>query len=187
MKATRHSFGAAQSYALANLYPDLTNGIVLTGFSMNGSFVPFFAAGANFIQAAENQPFRLGSQPLGATGVVNAEGELDYSAPPLPPPNDPNAPPTPLNYPPGYLTNANVENTQYLFFLPPYFDQQLLLAGEQTKQPVTPGELLTLPSLPMVNQYCGPVLVFTGCESLLNPVSPSNTPSHDMPLFRPVY
>jgi pimeloyl-ACP methyl ester carboxylesterase len=39
-----HSFGSAQTYALANLYPNLTDGIVLTGFSMNGSFVNSFAA-----------------------------------------------------------------------------------------------------------------------------------------------
>ena len=41
-----HSFGSAQTYALASMYPNITDGIVLTGFSMNGSFVSSFAAGA---------------------------------------------------------------------------------------------------------------------------------------------
>ena len=43
-----HSFGSAQTYSLANMYPNITDAIVLTGFSMNSSFVPFFAAGGNF-------------------------------------------------------------------------------------------------------------------------------------------
>lgn len=42
-----HSFGSAQTYSLANIYHDLTYGIVLTGFSMNSSFVAYFAAKAN--------------------------------------------------------------------------------------------------------------------------------------------
>ena len=152
-----HSFGAAQSYALANLYPSLTNGIILTGFTLNGTFVPFFVAGSNFVLASTNQPFRLGSSALSDPNVPNADGIIDYSAPPTP---------SPLHYPTGYLTNANVGSTQYLFFLPGYFDSALLLAGEKTKQPVTPGELLTLPSLPPTNNFCGPVLVFTGDADL---------------------
>ena len=33
------------------MYPDISDGIGLTGFSQNGSFVPFFLLGGNFIEA----------------------------------------------------------------------------------------------------------------------------------------
>ncbi|KAG8527724.1 uncharacterized protein KY384_007878 [Bacidia gigantensis] len=147
-----HSFGSGQTYNLVNMDPSSSDGIVLTGFSGNGSFVPVFGAGANFVQANDNQPFRLGSKIMGYSSVTNAYGALDYDA----------ALPTPLNYPNGYLANANINSNQYNFFLPKFFDLGALVAGEQTKQPVTPGELLTLGSVPMMNAYAGPVLVITG-------------------------
>ena len=167
-----HSFGSAQTYALANLYPTLTDGIVLTGFSTNGSFVPFFAAGADFQLANLNQPFRFGnvSDDVGAQvtkaasafseSTLNAYGLTDYLAG-LTPGTGPR-----VAYGDGYLTNSNANANQYLFFLPGFFDTGLLFAGEATKQPVTVGEILTLPSIPMVNNFAGPVLVITGCEYL---------------------
>jgi pimeloyl-ACP methyl ester carboxylesterase len=54
-----HSFGSAQTYALVSMYPNITDGIVLTGFSMNESFVNPFIAGGNFQQADRNQPLRI--------------------------------------------------------------------------------------------------------------------------------
>lgn len=50
-----HSFGSGLTYALSAMYPSLTDGIVLTGFSFNTSFSSYFVAGANFHQA--NQVF----------------------------------------------------------------------------------------------------------------------------------
>lgn len=73
-----------------------------------------------------------------------------------------------LDYPGGYLTNTDASSNQYLFLLPGYFDPMLLLYAEETKQPVTPGELLTIGSLPPVNEFAGPVLVIAGCESDLD-------------------
>ena len=171
-----HSFGSAQTYALANAYPHLTDGIVLAGFSTNGTFVPYFAAGSNLVQASTNQPFRFGDYAVGTPNVTNADGDFDYNAPPTP---------QPLNYPTGYLSNSNVGATQYLFFLPKYFDQGILFAGERTKQPVTPGELLTLPALVPVSAYTGPVLVFTGCKSLrlFFPFDPLPHPC-DLPILK---
>ncbi|KAI7353072.1 hypothetical protein KC354_g11718 [Hortaea werneckii] len=46
-----HSFGSEHSYLLTAKYPDLSDGIVLTGFSRNGSFLPFFELGGNFVDA----------------------------------------------------------------------------------------------------------------------------------------
>ena len=173
-----HSFGSMQTYALVNMYPTISDGIVLTGFSTNASFVGYFAAGSNFEQANLNQPFRLGNVSLSSVesilnmynlnlgnvslssveSILNMYSLTDYVAG--------ISSSQRLNYPAGYLTNANIGANQYLFFLPGFFDPGLLLVGENTKQPVTVGELLTLSSLPMTNAYAGPVLIITGCKCL---------------------
>ncbi|KAI1616062.1 Alpha/Beta hydrolase protein [Exophiala viscosa] len=44
-----HSFGSALSYALARDTPSLSDGLVLTGFSQNGTFLPFFELGGNWV------------------------------------------------------------------------------------------------------------------------------------------
>lgn len=49
-----HSFGSVQTYALTAMYPDISDGIALTGFSQNGSFIPFFLLGGDFTQANKN-------------------------------------------------------------------------------------------------------------------------------------
>jgi pimeloyl-ACP methyl ester carboxylesterase len=59
-----HSFGAAQTYGLVAMYPHASDGIVLTGFSMNASFVGLFFAGGNFVQANQNTP-RFAAYPKG--------------------------------------------------------------------------------------------------------------------------
>ena len=160
------------------MYPTISDGIALTGFSMNASFAGYFGAGANFEQAYLNQPFRFGNLSSTAVeailsmyfgnsssamieSVLNMYSLTDYVAGLSPSPSPR------VEYVPGYLTNANIGANQYLFALPGFFDPGLLLAGENTKQPVTVGELLTLTSAPMKNAYAGPVLVITGCKFYL--------------------
>lgn len=157
---------------------------------MNGSFIPYFEAGADFIQANLNQPFRFGNASfavgdailasvstalnisttsVAATNIINNYGLTDFVA----------GLPTRQRVPyvNGYLANSNANSNQYLFFEPGFFDPQLAFAGEATKQPVAVGELLTLGSAPMVNNYAGPVLVITGCKSISPPPSPFFSPS----------
>lgn len=157
-----HSFGSAQTYELVAMYPKISDGIVLTGFSMNSSFVGFFAAGADFQQANLNQPLRFGSttQAMALNSFLNNYGLTDVLAP-----VDVTAL-SPLNYTNGYLTNSNANSNQYLFFYPNHFDTGLLYFSEQTKQPVTIGELLTLGSVPMMNSFAGPVMVIDGSNDL---------------------
>ena len=156
------------------MYPGISDGIVLTGFSTNASFTPFFAAGGDFQMANLNQPFRFGnasatmaqsilnmdrlnvSNPM-IMSIVNTYGLTDFVAG-LAPGS------LPVPYVNGYIVNSNVNSQQYLFYLPGFFDTGLLYAGEMTKQPVTVGEILTLGSIPMVNAFAGPVLVVTGCK-----------------------
>ena len=129
----------------------------MTGFSTNPSFSGFFAAGAGFVQANLNQPFRFGNVSASSIEIVlNMYSLTNLAAGAGLSPG--------LDYPDGYLTNTDASSNQYLFFLPDYFDPMLLLYSEETKQPVTLGELLTQGSLPMVNAYAGPVLVITGCQ-----------------------
>ena len=176
----RHSFGSAQTYALVNQYPSISDAIVLTGFSLNSSFLPLFAVGADFVLANTNQPFRLGNVGTNvaasvlsantlnnittgaAASLIETYGLTDYFAGLQPPPIQP------LNYPNGYLTNSNANSAQYLFLLPKFFDPAIGLFGESTKQPVTLGELLTLSCVPKTNAYAGPVFVLTGCKSPLS-------------------
>ena len=185
-----HSFGSAQTYALVNMYPSISDGIVLTGFSMNASFVPFFAAGADFVLASLNQPFRFGAVPY-ATGdailsslasifkvstaaeetLSEAYGLTDYLAGLETRQR--------VQYGDGYLANKDVDTTQYLFLLPGHFDPGILYAGEMTKQPVTVGELLTLGSAPMMNAFKGPVLILTGCKQHLPLSLPLPRPTTD--------
>lgn len=155
-----HSFGSAQTYSLANLYPNLTDGIVLTGFSMNASFVGFFAAGGNFQLAIKNQPLRFSNTTgVEVSDLLSKYGEnlMDYLAP-----IDLTTLPKPQNLPAGYLVSSDIEANKYLFLKPKYYDPEILELAERTKQPVTEGELLTLGSLVMMNNYAGPVMVIAG-------------------------
>ncbi|KAH7336492.1 hypothetical protein BKA65DRAFT_527260 [Rhexocercosporidium sp. MPI-PUGE-AT-0058] len=159
-----HSFGSAQTYSLANLYPELTDGIILTGFSMNASFVPFFAAGANFQQANLNQPLRLSNitgQRIQTLLSMYADPLVDYIAP-----IDLSTIAAPQMLPNGYLVSSNAEANKYLFLKPKFYDAGILTLAEATKQPVTLGELLTLGSLVMMNNYNGPTMVITGDSDL---------------------
>ena len=155
-----HSFGSAQSYALTALYPTISDGIILTGFSTNGSSVNLFSSGNDFQQANLNQPLRFGSAQNSA--VVNAFVEA-YALTDIIAPIDVTTV-QPLNYPNGYLANSNVNALVYLFLLPGYFDTAIAYYGESGKQPVTIGELLTLGSVPATSAFAGPVLVITGCK-----------------------
>jgi pimeloyl-ACP methyl ester carboxylesterase len=160
-----HSFGSAQTYSLVNKYPELSDGIVLTGFSMNSSFVGLFAAGNNLQQASLNQPLRFGSiTGTMAETFINlyATNVFDYLAP-----FDLGALPEPQNLPNGYMVPANAAANKYLFLKPLYYDPEILTLAEMTKQPVTIGELLTLGSVPAMNNFAGPVMVINGGKKYL--------------------
>ncbi len=184
-----HSFGSVQSYWLSALYPENTDAVVLTGYGPTGQFLPDFVAGANFHSARLNQPLRFGN--ASSSGVRALAGQYQMSADVIPAlqsileevgvelssqevwdevatteildlTNSYNATQTPLDYPSGYFTSADLTATTYLFVYPGTFDVGLAVVGEKTKQPVTVGELLTIGSAPMSSPFTGPVLVMTG-------------------------
>jgi pimeloyl-ACP methyl ester carboxylesterase len=49
-----HSFGSAQTVALSAMYPELSDALVLTGYSTSADYMPMFLSGANFQQARLN-------------------------------------------------------------------------------------------------------------------------------------
>ena len=60
-----HSFGSALTYELVAMYPNISDGIILTGYSQNGTYVPVISAGMNWQLARLNQPARFRSLPSG--------------------------------------------------------------------------------------------------------------------------
>lgn len=75
-----HSFGSEHTYALTAMYPNLSDGIALTGFSQNGSFVPFFELGSNFVQA--NKAAALAAYPDGYLAPASTVGvQIDFFSP----------------------------------------------------------------------------------------------------------
>lgn len=74
-----HSLGSSETYTLTVLYPNITDGIVLTGFSQNASFIPYFYFGANYING--NTTAALSRYPAGylAFGDISAVRALFFS------------------------------------------------------------------------------------------------------------
>lgn len=187
-----HSFGSILSYWLSAKYPSNTDGLVLTGWSGNGSFLGQTVAGWNLHSARLNQPFRFGDasnsviKPLAelalglgrqdfveaVVGFIKAySGETAQSDAVW---NDIattevgdiinewNTTAEHLNYPPGYLTHSDLTANQFVFLRYGNYDIGLGVVSENTKQPVTIGELLTLGAAPATSSFEGPVIVFTG-------------------------
>ena len=75
-----HSFGSVLSYTLTRDYPAVSDGLVLTGFSANSTFVPYFALGGNFILA--NTVPALSAYPDGYLAAGDASGvQTNFFAP----------------------------------------------------------------------------------------------------------
>lgn len=53
-----HSFGSIESYSLAVLHPEATDGLVLTGFAHTSGYVANFGLGGNFVLANGNPKFK---------------------------------------------------------------------------------------------------------------------------------
>lgn len=203
-----HSFGAAQSYTLSSLYPDASDALILTGWTVNNTWLPRTLAGWNVHQARLNQPLRFGNvsaaavqQALGAVlggRVGNGRGRgrpgrasfslsdissfiqsnfiqslglsqsdlfeiiattevgdliAGYNSTP---------PVVPGDYPTGYLSWSDLTSNIYAFQYPRNIDPGLSILSERTKQPVTLGEIITLPLVPMMSSFSGPVQVLNG-------------------------
>lgn len=150
------------------MYPNITDGIVLTGFTTNTSFAGYFVAGGNYQIARLNQPLRFGNitaEQIATFANMYASGLASYIAP-----IDLTTIAPSQMLPSGYLLTSTPGAINYQFFLPHYFDPAILTLAEATKQPVTPGEVLTLGSIPMMNNFAGPVLAISGGMTLLSPL-----------------
>lgn len=75
-----HSFGSSQTYALTAADPSISDGIILTGFSQNGSFASQFILGSNLIIA--NTISALSAFPTGYLAPNSVVGaQIDFFAP----------------------------------------------------------------------------------------------------------
>lgn len=180
-----HSYGSALSYSLAAAFPNNTDGLVLTGYSQNATWLPATVAAWNQRAARFNQPARFGDartvDVAGAWGALMpyaaalnlslAQPLVDASAASAALASaalasagfTPAPAPAPLDLDAGYLTWADVYANQYTFLYPPFFAAAVGALAEAVKQPYTVGEVLTLGAVPPpAPLFAGPVLVLTG-------------------------
>lgn len=76
-----HSFGSAMTYNFANLYPHLTKGIILQGFSQAPGYLNYFALGGNFVPTSKIKSLK-GKYPPGYLGVQSSVGvQINFVAP----------------------------------------------------------------------------------------------------------
>jgi len=184
-----HSFGSVQSFWLSAIYPNNTDGVILTGYSGAASFLPYIVAGWNLHSARLNQPLRFGNASNAGINKLSAKYSLDKnisiglqkllgkagvdlssedlmgivtSTELLDLITGYNTSVISYDYPCGYMTSSDLIALQYAFLYPGRFDVDFAIQGEQTKQPVTTGELLTIGSAPKSSPFTGPVFVITG-------------------------
>lgn len=75
-----HSFGSVMTYALANESPELTDAIVLTGFTQATDYLSWFAVAGNFVPVVNSSIYPAGYMtPASTVGVqINFFGEGDF-------------------------------------------------------------------------------------------------------------
>ena len=179
-----HSFGSVQSFWLSALYPNNTDGVILTGFAAASQFLPYVVAGWNLHSARLNQPLRLGNATGHGIRSKLAKGIIESIKVAIKVANvnltlndlwneiattevldlitGYNTTGVSYNYPSGYMASSDLTSLQYAFLYPGNYDVGLALEAEKTKQPLTIGELLTIGSAPSSSSFTGPVLVVTG-------------------------
>ena len=179
-----HSFGSVLTFELASMHPNATDGLILTGFSGNATYLPTTFASFDTKLARLNQPIKFGNisyaavtaalsmikngtidKDLSGLDISLAEFQSVFQSTDLADflagvgPTGPHE----QDLPNGYLTWVDAGSNQYDFLLPGYFDPGILVFSESTKQPYTMGEVLTIGSSPeSAPEFTGPVLVITG-------------------------
>lgn len=119
-----HSFGSVLSNGLAAAHPELTDGVVLTGFSYEQSYMQNWQLCLGLRLAKEVEPAKWG------------------------------------NLSSGYVTWADKYDNQCAFLTFPYFSVDHLDVAEETKQPFTMGELLSIASIDVAAPgFTGPIQV----------------------------
>lgn len=141
-----HSLGSITIYGAVAVDPEISDGIALTGFTPNGSYVPYFQFASDFVSAAGGS---------GSGSGNDSDSESDY--------------------PDGYLTFGTSSALHTNQFGPGgVFDTALLDPLFDELQATGVGTILTLAGpLNTVNGFQGPVIDVTGCECTLKIRSPS--------------
>ena len=76
-----HSYGSTHTYALTAKYPGISDGIALTGFSQDGSYVSLFELAGNFVDVKTN-PILAAHYPHGYLTIGDPTGvQTNFFAP----------------------------------------------------------------------------------------------------------
>lgn len=177
------------------LYPGSSDGVALTGFSMNATWLAQTLADWNLHLARLNQPLRFGDQSVSRTKTNTAwlgqnvisilQSALSAVGINLSSSNiwqeiattevgdiingwNATVAPVAQNLPTGYLTWSDLTSNIFAFLYPGYFDVGAAVYAESTKQPVTLGEVFTLGNgAPATSPLTGPALVLTGRQDTI--------------------
>lgn len=180
---------------LAAAYPNVTDALILTGISFNGSALSSTVASFNTKIARLNQPLRFGSTQADVAfdtlaelfgdsraslkAAITAFKSLNLTTEEyryilrsteiwdLLAGYEKTTVPIPQDLPTGYLTWSDAQVNQYNFFYPAGADTNMIYYAEQSKQPFTVGELLTLGPAPAISPFTGPVQVVTGRQDAI--------------------
>jgi pimeloyl-ACP methyl ester carboxylesterase len=186
-----HSYGSLLTNALVAQYPTSSEGIILTGYSADPSYMLQTYAAFNMQIAALNQPLRFGTLStkdifkfrsavkylshylkLGHSGISDTtalkEYGFDVGVDLIAGIDDSSVVSEHLQG--GYLTWANQGANQFAFLNPEGINEGIPAYTESTKYPFTIGELLTGASVPLLaSSFTGPVLIVTGSEYTPSP------------------
>lgn len=146
-----HSYGSVISNALVAQYPNASQGLVLTGFSANATYLSYFFAGFNGRIASIAYPSRFGN----GTNIPMSNSTSGTTTS------------VSKNLDKGYIISGDIGADEFLFFRPPYFNYSILEAAERTKQTLAMGESLTIAmGTQPAPQFRGTVQVVTGVYDL---------------------
>jgi pimeloyl-ACP methyl ester carboxylesterase len=76
-----HSFGSGLTYGLVNQYPNISDGIVLTGFSQVPNFMAYFLLGSNFVPVSQVPSLAESYQAGYIAGSSDVGVYIDFFAP----------------------------------------------------------------------------------------------------------
>ncbi|KAI1142438.1 hypothetical protein F5Y05DRAFT_409584 [Hypoxylon sp. FL0543] len=76
-----HSYGSVQTWVLTATHEGVSDGIVLTGFSQDGDFVPYFMLGGNYVRASDASPALAGYPPGYLASADITAVQINFFAP----------------------------------------------------------------------------------------------------------
>ncbi|KZP10448.1 hypothetical protein FIBSPDRAFT_216617 [Athelia psychrophila] len=149
--AVGHSYGSIQVEALTAIAPNLFDGVILTGFSVNATSLPLTLAGLAFTSATAVAPNRFSPAELSDGYISSANVRVSLIAI--------------IN---ALTSSLQPTSYQWAFLHYPGFTPATVARIQATEQPLTVGVMYTFTGLiqPAPN-FTGPVHVVTGAKDFI--------------------